>query len=367
MKVVGVIVEYNPLHNGHVYHINKIKELSNADIIIAVMSSSITMRGDLSLFNKFEKTRQALNNNIDIVIELPLALSMHKADIFGLNAVKLLSLAKVDEIWIGSEQNDTSIYEKAYEAFNNNVSIIEEKLKEGLSYKEITNNIYSLLSNDLLGYSYFKAIKDNNFDIQLKTIKRINSNYLDKNPTDSNISSALAIRNNIDTLNKYTPEYVYLNKDKIIDENKIFDFLKYKILSSKIESLKELFFVDEGLENKLKEIINFNDLNEFIKYLTTKRYTSTRIKRMLMYVLFNITKNDMNDALSEDINYIRVLGFSNNGKSYLSKIKKDINIYTNIKEGISKILDIELKVSKILDIIYSSNLLINEQKAPITK
>lgn len=367
MKVVGVIVEYNPLHNGHVYHINQIKEKANADIIIAVMSSSVTMRGDLSLFDKFKKTQQALNNNIDIIIELPVALCMHKADIFADNAIKLLSLAKVDEIWIGSEENDTTIYEKCYKAFKNSDGLIQEKLKHGLSYKEITDSIFPLQSNDLLGYSYYKSIIDNKFNMKLKTIKRLNSNYLDKNPIDSSIASALAIRNNLASIESYTPEYVYLNKDKIINENKIFEFLKYKILSSSANELKQLFFVDEGLENKLKEIINYDNLDNFIKHLTTKRYTSTRIKRMLMYVLFNISKDEINDCLAEEINYIRVLGYSANGKLYLSKIKKDVKIHTNIKEGLSKALDIEIKVSKILDIIYDNNLLKNEQKAPILK
>ena len=119
MKIVGVIVEYNPLHNGHVHHINEIKKQSNADIIIAVMSSTLTMRGELSLFDKFTKTKQALNNNIDVVIELPFSLGMHKADIFARNSVLLLNLLNVNEIWIGSESNDSTIFEKCYNEFIN--------------------------------------------------------------------------------------------------------------------------------------------------------------------------------------------------------------------------------------------------------
>ena len=109
LKIVGLIVEYNPLHNGHIHHINEVKTKSNADLIVAVMSSSFTMRGDLSLFNKFEKTKQALTSGIDLVIELPLVYSIERADIFSDNAVKILNLLNVNEIWIGSENNDISL------------------------------------------------------------------------------------------------------------------------------------------------------------------------------------------------------------------------------------------------------------------
>ncbi len=117
MKIVGIIVEYNPLHNGHIHHINKIKELAKPDCIIACMSSSLTMRGDLSLFNKFDKARQALEASVDIVLELPFVYSMQRADIFAKNAVLILNQFNVNEIWIGSEKNDPRMFEECYQAF----------------------------------------------------------------------------------------------------------------------------------------------------------------------------------------------------------------------------------------------------------
>lgn len=367
MKIVGTIVEYNPLHNGHVHHINQIKEQSNADIIVAVLSSSFTMRGDLSLFDKFSKTKHALSNNIDLVVELPTALCIQKADIFALNAVLLLNQLNVDEIWIGSEQNDTALYEECYNKLKDKNEYIKEKMKDGLSYKEITNELFPLLSNDLLGYTYYKAIRDNNLNITLKTIKRINSNYLDKVPSSLTITSAMSIRHDLSLLETYTPSYVYNDKKLILNENKLFDFIKYKILSTSKTELKNIFFVDEGLENKLFEIKNFNTLDDFIKHLSSKRYTSTRIKRMLVYILLNITKAEMNSVLEYDLDFVRILGFSANGKNYLSSIKKNTTIYTNIKNNINLILDIELRVSKILDSIYNLDLLSKEQKAPLLK
>ena len=359
MKIVGLIVEYNPLHNGHIHHINEVKNKSNADLLVAVMSSSFTMRGDLSLFNKFEKTKQALTSGIDLVIELPWVYSIERADIFSDNAVKILNLLNVNEIWIGSENNDLSIYEDYYKKENE----INNKDDYSNSYKNKSN--IDLLPNDLLGYFYFKSIKNNNFNIELKTIKRINSNYLDEKPSDKFITSSLSIRHDISLLDEYTPKYVSDNKNNILDENNLFKYLKYRILSTDIKELKEIFFVDEGLENKLETIKNYPDLNSFINSLVSKRYTKTRIKRMLIYILLNIKKNDINEIYSNDIDFIRVLGYSDNGKNYLSEIKKNLIIYTNIKEGINKALDIELKASKILDAIYNNDLFKLEQKGPV--
>lgn len=361
MKKVGLIVEYNPLHNGHIHHINEIKKNSNADILIAVMSSSFTMRGDLSIFDKYTKTKQALDSNLDLIIELPLVYAIERADIFALNAIKILNLFNVDEIWIGSENNNIDIYKSYYEESK----LIDNKNDYNTSYK-IKSNI-DLKSNDILGYSYYKAIKDNNFNIELKTIKRIESNYLDIKPISNNITSALSIRNDLSLIDSYTPEFVYNDKDKILDESKLFPYLKYKILSSSPLELKDIFFVDEGLENVLKNIKNYNNLNDFINSLASKRYTKTRIKRMLIYILLNIKKIEINEIYKNDINFIRVLGFNEIGKDYLSKIKKDINVYTNIKNDINLALDIELKTSNLLDMIYNLDLFKKELKGPIIK
>lgn len=359
MKKIGIICEYNPLHNGHVYHFNKIKTESKADIIICVMSSSFSSRGDLSLFDKFTKTKQALTLGIDLIVELPLIYTLQRADIFADNAVKILNLLKVDEIWIGSETNDLSLYEKYY-----NNDIIDNKSDYFTSYKDKSN--IDLLSNDILGYSYYKSIKNNNFNIKLNTIKRITNNYLDKDLNKSDIQSALSIRTNIESLDKYTPEYVYKDKNKILDENILFPYIKYKIITSSINDLNSIYFVDEGIEYKLKDIYKFNKYNDFIDYLSNKRYTKSRIKRMLIYVLLNITKKEANGIYKNDINYIRILGYNNIGKQYLSSIKKDINIYTNIKNNINLSLDIELNTSKLIDTIYNTDIFNLEQNKPIT-
>ncbi len=358
MKKIGIICEYNPFHNGHMYHINKIKELASPDIIILVMSGAFSSRGDLSIFDKFTKTAQALDAGVDLVIELPLVYTMQRADLFSKYSTDILNLARVDEIWIGSEENNIKLYEKTYQNYKSSF-----ELHNGNSLKKETLELLPFKSNDILGFFYYKNIKDNNYKIELKTIKRETS-YDEDTPTHNALTSAKAIRNNLNLLDDYTPNFVSNDKDKTLDENKLFNYLKYEINSKSKDELKQIFLVDEGLENKLFDINKYDDYNDFIDSLISKRYTKSRIKRMLIYVLLNIKKDDINKIQKEKINYIRVLGYSNKGKEYLNEIKKDVLIYTNIKNGINDILDIELKTSKILDLIYNLNLFNQEQQGP---
>ncbi|MCM1130520.1 MAG: nucleotidyltransferase family protein [Roseburia sp.] len=358
MKIVGTIVEYNPLHNGHIYALNEIKKHSHADLVVAVLSGNFTMRGDLSIFDKFEKTRQALQIGMDLVIELPFVCAVQNADRFAENAVKLLNLAKVSELWIGSESNNPKLYEQCYQSWIDPTS--QEKIKEllalGKSYKEATSAIIHLPSNDLLGFSYYKAIKEANYPISLHTIKRIGS-YDSLEAKE--YASAYAIRSDLSLISKYCPNY--LRTDLIRDSKFLFPYLKYKILSSSLNQLKDIFLVEEGLENRIKEIYSYSSLESFIDFLSTKRYTKSRIQRMMVYILFSINKHDVKDI---QCNFLRILGYTNLGKSYLNKIKKDVNIFTNIKENLHPILDIELKITKILDMIYSSSTLKEEQGKP---
>ena len=140
MKIVGIIAEYNPMHNGHMYHLEEINK-EKPDIKILVLSGALTMRGDLSIYNKFIKAKEALQAGIDIVIELPLAYTMQRADIFASNALAILNLAKVNEIIIGSENNEISLYESIYK---NNI----ENRNKDTSMKESSNQLMDLDSND---------------------------------------------------------------------------------------------------------------------------------------------------------------------------------------------------------------------------
>lgn len=361
MKKIGIIVEYNPLHNGHVYHFNKIKEQANADLVIAVCSSSFTMRGDLSMFDKFTKTKEALRLGIDLVIELPAVCAVQNADIFAYNAVKTLNNAKVDEIWIGSELNDFTIYKSYYEIENNTnfSTTIKDNLKQGLSYKASYNealklyNLPPLNANDTLGLCYYKAIKKLNSNILLKTIKRI-GDAEDSNTNKTNMPSASYIRENFDK--SFVPDYVYNDYQEYhFDINKLYPYFNYELRITK----NTFFFDEEGLKNYLLKFVNEPDYHSFINKSHNKRYSKSRIKRFFFYTLFQITKEDIKDL---NYDFLRILGFNEAGKKYLNAIKKETKIYTNIKEGLNPILDIELKITKLIDYIYKTNLLAKEQQ-----
>lgn len=339
MTTIGIIAEYNPFHNGHIYHINKIKEQFPDSLIILVLNGYFTQRGTLSVLSKEDKTKIALENNIDIVLELPFIYGTQSSDIFAYNSVKLLNELKTEYLIFGSESNNIELLTKVADIQLND-QFYQEKVKkyldEGLNYptamaKALNINEDINNPNDLLGISYIKAIKQLNSKIIPLTIKRTN-NYHDIN-SNSDIVSASNIRskfNNNEDINNYLPQSV-IQKLITINETELFDLLKFKILTDK--DLSIYLDVDEGLEYRLLKFINQSkNIDEFITLIKTKRYTFNKINRMLTHILIGLTKGDNKKTT---LDYIKILGFNSNGQNYLNKIKKDINLpTTSIKDSI---------------------------------
>ena len=213
MKVVGIICEYNPFHNGHLYHLKKAKEIADGGIIIAVLTGYFSMRADVSVINKYDKVKTAIDNGVDITIELPYLLGTQNADIFAYNAVSLLSKMGVTEIVAGSENNDINIIDQTI-AIEQNTEFqnkIKNNLDKGFSYRKsyslaLEKHSINLPSNDMLNVKYLQAIQQINPNIKLTLIKRINNNYNDIKLNDSSIQSATAIRNT-NNIQKYVPKY----------------------------------------------------------------------------------------------------------------------------------------------------------------
>lgn len=369
MNVIGIIAEYNPFHLGHLYQINKIKEMYKDSIIIAIVSSSFTQRGDVSILNKWDKTRIALDNGIDLVIELPYFYAGQSSDIFAKGAVTILNYLGIDTLVFGMESDDINNLKLMADIQLNDKNynnIVKEYLSNGYNYptalskaiKDILNlDIY--LPNDLLALSYIKQVKLINNNINVFGIKRTND-YHSKEIT-SNIVNASLIReqfkNNLDISN-YIPSYD-TNKLYNVSVNDFYPLLKYQILNN-INNLDKFLTVDEGIDNRIKKYIkNSNNWNELVNNIKTKRYTYNKINRMLMHILFNLTKDESKNIV---IDYVRVLGFNSKGRSYLNKIKKnkDINIVTNYKDGISKLFDLENRVNNIYAIIVDNKLIYEE-------
>lgn len=376
MHIIGLIAEYNPFHNGHLYQIKKIKEKYPNSILIAVVSSSFTQRGDVSIVDKWTKTQIALENNIDLVVELPFVYATQSSDIFAKGAIEILKYLNIDTLVFGTESKDLNKISSTadLQLYNQNYNTLVKKyLKEGINYPTATNKAITTLNgqkistpNDILALSYIKEIKRQNLNIDIVNIQRTTSYHSDI--IKDNISSATAIRTRnlkdekIDNLIPYNQKLL-----KKISMNDYYPYLKYKILSEGIE-IKKYNTIEEGIENKIvKEIITTNTYEELINKIKTKRYTYNKISRMFLHILTNFTKEE---AQNIKIDYIRILGFSKEGQQYLNKIKKDIPLplITGYQKNISKILDIELRVSKIYSLINESNLIKKEyNKKPIIK
>ena len=362
MTTVGIICEYNPFHNGHIYHLKKIKELYPNSTIILVMTGNFSQRGIPSIINKWDKTEIALNYGIDLVIELPFSFATQSADIFAKGAISILNALKVNYLVFGSESNNIEeLTELAKLVINNqNYELkVKEYLEHGNNYPTSLNKaLYELsnkdikLPNDLLGFSYIKEIIKEKSNIIPVTIPRTN-NYHDINLNKNNISSASSIRNSYRSNNNWQSqvpkETIKAMKDsKFLLEN-YFSILKYKILTS--DNLSEYQTVDEGIENKIKkEIVDSETITDLITRLKSKRYTYSRISRMLIHILCNFTKEKAKTM--NNIEYIRILGFSSLGQKYLNTIKKDCiyPIITTYSKGNSKMLEYE----KIVTSVYAS-------------
>lgn len=335
MKKVGIICEYNPFHNGHIYHLKKIKEMYPDSLIILVMSSSFTMRGEISLLNKWDKTEIALQYGVDLVIELPVFYATNSADIFAEGAIKILDYLNCDYIVFGSESNDTNYLQLLANTELNNPKynqLVKEYLDLGYNYptcmskalEEITKKRISL-PNDLLGLSYIKQIIKNKSSIEPITILRTN-NYHNQE-IQENITSASSIRKALNEKKDFqnaVPKDTYEKIVKINYQDNFFHLLKYQILNN-YDHLDNFLDVDEGLDNRIRKVIlKTENYPELIKKIKTKRYTYNRLNRMFIHILLNIKKQDVERR--KEINYIRILGFSNIGKEYLKEQRKNINI-----------------------------------------
>ena len=353
---IGIIAEFNPLHNGHLYLINKIKEKYEDASIILVLSGNYTQRGIPSIIDKWKKTELSLKLGIDLVIELPFPFSTQSADYFAYGTTTILNYLKVDKLVFGSESNDIKVLEKIVDAqkddkFN---TLVKLYCKSGYNYptalslslEELTNEKITT-PNDLLGISYIKTIKENNYNIEVETIKRTNDYH--KEELEEDISSATSIRKalkeGIDISNQVPKiELDYLNELHYIDD--YFNIIKYKIITEDDLSIYQT--VDKEIIKKLKkEILNSNNIDEFIKRIKTKRYTYNKISRMLLHILTNFTKEKA--KLFNDITYIRILGINNTGRTILNNIKKDIDIpiISKITKEKDPMLEYELEVDKI--------------------
>ncbi len=346
---IGIICEYNPFHNGHIYHIKEIRKKYPLDTLILCLNGYFLERGEISILTKEEKTNIALLYGVDIVVELPTLYGCQSADIFASNSIQILHSLHVSKIIFGSESCNIEYLTKlAQKQLNNEFTLIQnhESYPKRLALSLEETNI--IPPNDILAISYIKAILKNNYPIKVECILRT-SEYHDTTSNDS-IISAKNIREKLkrnENIKKFVPKEVlpYL---KLPNETLLFQILKVKIISEK--HLEKFLDVTEGLEFKLKKCIReVNSLEELIASLKSKRYTYNRIQRMLIHIYLGIEKEDTKIPLD----FIHVLGFSETGKNYLNQHKKTFLLPFTSKQ--SKIKEIELNASLLYDVIMNTH------------
>lgn len=388
MKILGLIVEYNPMHNGHIYHIEKSKELVNPDITIAVMSGSFTQRGEPTILNKWDRTKIALENGIDLVVELPIYYSVQSADLFALGSVAILSKLGVTDICFGSEHHNIDDFHKILKAMENNEyePLLKKHLKEGLSFPKASSlSIDKIIDfetlditsnpNNILGIQYIKNAGLFNPNIKMHLIKRSEAHYHDELLPEGNIASASALRKAVldgEDVSNYVPKLTnfYLESSKLLNWDDLYKYLKYTVITNSLDNLENIYGMNEGIHNLIhSEITKYNDYEGFIYNITSKRYTKSRIQRLLIYILLNITKDDIsNELLYQGPQYIRILGFNKLGSKALNLIKKiiDIDLIDTISRNPSKLLKIDLKASRLYSLISNnSEVITTEFEKPI--
>ena len=393
-KVVGIIAEYNPFHNGHSYHIQNTKAQTGADFVVAVMTGNFTQRGNTSVINKWEKAKMALNGDADLVIELPTIYSVSSAENFANGAVKILNeLGIVDTISFGMEADDVSTLNNIANVLVNEPpeykTILEHELGKGNSFPKARENALMMYLNDIKRYAnvvkgsnnilaieYLKALKKQKSSIVPFGVKREKVYYNSTKIIDEYASATgirnLLLHNQLEEVRKVMPSKSYsilLNNLRqgtyVLDIIAYNDEIIYKLRSMTVKQIANLPDVSEGLEYLIKEVSNkTNNLIELINGIKSKRYTQTRIQRILLYALLGITKKDM--KMSKKITpYIRVLGCSEKGKILLSQINSKAKVITSLKKyevsnkdkrfciGKQKTLNRMLEIDKMATDIYT--------------
>ncbi|MDQ0155898.1 nucleotidyltransferase [Robertmurraya andreesenii] len=355
MQATGIVVEYNPFHNGHAFHLEKTKAITKAEIVIAVMSGQFLQRGEPALLPKWMRAKMALLAGVDIVVELPYQFATQKADTFAFGAVSLLGAMGCESICFGSESGEIEPFlttlqflEENKEEYDNQ---IRDYLDQGFNYPSALSHAFLSLHpndavvdlskpNNILGFQYVKAVKELKLSMTAHTVARTSTDYHDQDFSSDTIASATSIRRALfsedGTLEKvlpYIPETTALVLQDYLEHYQHFQqwenywpFLKYRLIQATAGELSNIYEVEEGLENRvMRAALEASSFQEFMTKIKTKRYTWTRLQRMCVHILTNTTKKEM-EARMDKASYIRLLGMNEKGRTYLNNWKKNASL-----------------------------------------
>ncbi|OQX58010.1 MAG: hypothetical protein B5M49_02635 [Thermotoga sp. 4484_232] len=356
MRVLGIVVEYNPFHNGHLFHLQKAKELIKPDYTIAVMSGNFCQRGEPAIIDKFSRAEIALKMGVDVVFELPTVYAIQDAGGFARGAIGVLDgTGVVTDIVFGSESNDIEFLKKIAEILHEQPDLynqfLHEELKKGYSFPNARK--YALMryveelkimdpekvrlierSNDILGLEYVRAILDLGSSITPHTIKRVGADYKEEE-FKGRLSSATSIRKLIrerkmDLVRESVPEESFEVIRRELEEGRGPVFLEdmEKLLLGIMrlkdrDDFSKLYGFSEGLDERFYRFSRISSsIGEFMEKVKSKRFTFTRIRRLMLYVLFEMRKDFVERSNEKGPQYLRILGFTESGRNLLSKMKK---------------------------------------------
>jgi len=343
MKVLGVVVEYNPLHRGHMYHLDSSIKLIVPDFIVAVMSGNFVQRGEPAIVDKFARTEMALKAGIDVVIELPTVYAIQDASGFATGSIKILDATNVvTDVVFGSESNDIKTLERVasiiVEESEEYRSSLKRYLKNGLSFPNARRYaIFDQISkegidieqikypNNILGVEYLAVLQRIKSQMRAHTIKRIGSSYNDERISE--IPSATAVRKSIRFGEKILgiPRFTHHILEREFSAGRgpvfvedLFEFMRLKMVILGREGLEKLYGFNEGIAKRMiKAVENSHNMRNFLTKTKTKRFTFTRIKRRALYAVLDINREFVKESNEFGPQYLRILGFTRRGRKLL--------------------------------------------------
>lgn len=330
MEAVGLITEYNPFHNGHLYHLRIARQLTNAQVVVAVMSGNFTQRGEPTILDKWTRAKLALENGVDLVIELPVFDAVQPGQRFATGALRLLNDLKVKTVVFGAEHPEwdfarLSSFEQEFR--HDNFTDYRETFATQFNAALVAKTGISLTNpNDILAYSYFKACQEHGWPLELVPIKRQGKDYHDQT-LGVNLASASGVRAAVKAgqpIENVVPKETaraLVGLTTIPSWQTLYPILRNHLIQAPVNELQKIYQMTEGLEYRLKEAAQHElDFQSFLHAAKTKRYTFARLLRLCLYTVLEITTSQMENAQP----YHHVLAFNERGQEYLHQVKKKI-------------------------------------------
>ena len=360
---IGIIAEFNPLHSGHKYLIDQAKniiEKNGGGEIVCVMSEFFTQRGEVAIVDGYIRAAEAVRAGCDMVIALPYLASVAYSDDFAKKSIEILSNSGITHLIFGTEDTSIETFEEIYNKQQNITEVqYRELLKQGYNFATINSKILGLqndIPNFILAYSYYKNIRKYAPHIKLLPVKREGQGLNKEEVEDKQFLSATAIRKNINNsvVSNYLSKEMIENirASKILSEEDFFGLIKYKILSLGKVGLKNIYDVNEGLENRIYDMANIADnYQELVNSISTKRYSKKKIQRILLHILTNTTKADYNEFFGTKV--FRILAAKEDKASIIREINNQSNItlVPVLNSKTSGYFDHDIKVSRIYNLI----------------